>query len=108
METYLIITIVWLHFISDFVLQTDYIATNKSTNMDCLLTHSALYSLPFLILGPEYALINGLLHFVVDYFSSRLTTRFYINEQRRWFWLTIGCDQAIHMTCLILIGSYIF
>jgi len=107
MEIYLIIIIAWLHFISDFVFQTDYIATNKSTNTNCLLIHSGLYSVPFFILGLEYAVINGLLHFVVDFFTSRLTTYFYMKDNRRMFFLTIGCDQAIHMTCLMLTAGYI-
>ena len=107
MEIKLLLLIIWVHFIADFILQTDYIALNKSKYTECLLTHCGIYSIPFLIFGLEYALINGILHFVVDYFSSALTTTFYVNDKRRYFWWTIGCDQAIHMTCLLLTAGFI-
>lgn len=107
MEIKLLLLIIWIHFLSDFLFQSDYIANSKSTNTDCLLTHSTIYSVLFLILGLEYAIINGLLHFVVDLFTSRLTSYFHMKGNRRWFFITIGCDQAIHMTCLILTGGSI-
>jgi len=107
MEIKLILLIIWVHFVSDFVLQTDYIALNKSKYTECLLTHCVIYSTPFLIFGLEYAFINGILHFIVDYFSSSATTYFYVIDKRRYFWLTIGCDQAIHTTCLILTSGFI-
>ena len=107
MEIGLIILIMWVHFVSDFVLQTDYIALNKSKYTECLLTHCVIYSTPFLIFGLEYAFINGILHFIVDYLSSSLTTYFWAKEQRHWFFVTIGCDQAIHTTCLMLTSGFI-
>jgi len=107
MEISLLLLIVWVHFIADFILQTNYIALNKSKYTECLLIHCGIYSVPFLIFGLEYALLNGVLHFVVDYFSSAITTVFYATDKRRYFWVTIGCDQAIHMTCLVLTSGFI-
>lgn len=107
MEIKIFLMIVWIHCISDFWLQSDYIANNKSKYIECLLTHCGIYSIPFLIFGFEYALINGVLHFIVDYFSSALTSHFHVRGQRHWFFVAIGVDQAIHMTCLILTAGYI-
>jgi hypothetical protein len=107
MEIELLLLIIWVHFVADFILQTNYIALNKSKYINCLLIHSGIYSVPFLIFGLEYAIINGILHFIIDYFSSAMTAAFYANDKRRYFWLTIGCDQAIHMTCLILTAGFI-
>ncbi len=103
----LIYLVIWLHFISDFILQTNYVALNKSKYLNCLLLHCGIYSVPFLILGVEYALLNGILHFIVDYFTSSLTSYFYATDKRHWFFVTIGCDQAIHMTCLIATMGFI-
>lgn len=103
----MIIAIIWIHFIADFVLQSTYVATNKSRSIKCLIEHGCMYSLPFFILGIKYALINVVLHISIDFFTSKLTTRFYLREQYRRFWLVIGIDQAIHMTCLILTMKYI-
>jgi len=107
MELLLIILIIWIHFVSDFLLQTDYMAINKSTNNQVLLLHCGVYSIPFLIFGLDYALLAGMLHFIVDFITARMTTYFWSKEQRHWFFVTIGCDQAIHMTCLILTMKYI-
>ncbi len=103
----MIIAIVWIHFVADFILQSNHIATNKSKYTICLLEHCCIYSLPFFILGIKYALINGILHFVIDFFTSSMTTYFYGRDRRRAFFITIGCDQAIHITCLILTMQYI-
>jgi len=107
METKILLLLVWTHFVADFILQTNYIAANKSKYTGCLLIHCIIYSIPFLIFGVEYAIINGMLHFIVDYFSSALTTVFYANDKIHRFWVTIGCDQAIHMTCLVLTSGFI-
>jgi len=107
MEIWLLLTIIWFHCISDFWLQFDYIAINKSKDFECLMIHSIIYSALFLLIGVEYAIINGVLHFCVDGVSSRLTTYFYMKEKRHWFFVVIGVDQAIHMTCLILTLGFI-
>ncbi len=103
----LIIIIAWIHFVADFVLQSNYVAVNKSRYISQLFKHAVIYSIPFLILGIKYALINGALHFIIDYVSSSMTSHFHTRSKRRAFFLTIGCDQAIHATCLILTMGYI-
>lgn len=102
-----ILYIVWLHFIGDFVLQSDKIATLKSRDNRYLLLHSVVYSLPMLLIGPEFAITNGVLHYCVDYFTSRGTKKLYANEKRHWFFTLIGFDQAIHLTFLVFTFIYI-
>ena len=53
-----IILIIWLHFISDFVLQTDYIAINKSKMANVLIGHCLMYSAPFIFFGWLLPLAN--------------------------------------------------
>lgn len=100
----IILALVWLHFIADFIFQTDVVAKGKSKSNAVLLYHVTLYSLPFYIFGWEFALINAGLHFVVDWATSRATSWLYQKGERHWFFVVIGLDQALHMTCLF--GTY--
>ena len=98
----LILTLVWVHFLSDFLLQTDRMALNKSSSVKWLSIHIGVYSLPFFVFGWQYALVNAGLHWLTDFVSSRITSRLWKQEKRHWFFVVIGLDQAIHLTCLLL------
>jgi succinate dehydrogenase/fumarate reductase cytochrome b subunit len=117
MITYGIITaIVLMHFFADFFFQNNKMATNKSSSNFWLGVHTSVYALIFFIgslfflpisaaFAAIYAVINGVFHFMVDYMSSRITSRLYKAKEMHWFFTVIGADQAIHM--LVLFGSYI-
>ena len=97
-----IIGIFWLHFLADFIMQTDEMALNKSHSVKWLSLHALTYGIPFLLLGWKYAIINSVLHGVVDFFTSKATSYLWSTGKRHWFFVMIGLDQAIHMTLLIL------
>jgi len=97
-----IIILIWVHFLADFVLQSNWVATNKSTKTWVLGLHSLVYAMPLVILGWRWAIANGVLHFGVDYITSRMTSEYHMADRRHAFFVTIGADQAIHMTILIL------
>lgn len=102
----LVIAVIWLHLLSDFFLQSDWMAKNKSSNNQILTLHVATYSLPFwFVFGWKYALVNGILHWWTDFFSSRATTYLYKKNEIHWFFCVVGVDQAIHLTCLLLTMS---
>ena len=58
----------------------------------------------WLLAGAAFAIVNAVLHFATDWCTSRVTKRLWLAEQRHWFFVVIGLDQSIHMTCLL--GTY--
>jgi hypothetical protein len=116
---WMIIYILFWHWVSDFVAQTDEMAKGKSTSNKWLTKHIVSYgnhmlfgSLPFLVFGiiigvnlalpiVSFILINCLLHWVTDYFTSRWTSRLWKEQDVHNFFVVIGLDQFIHMFCLI-------
>jgi hypothetical protein len=97
------IMVIWVHFIADFVLQTDAMAVNKSKSSGWLGIHSLCYGLPFLIWGWRYAAVNAVCHFFIDGITSRGTARLWQEGERHWFFVLIGFDQALHLTVLFLL-----
>jgi len=97
-----LIVIFWLHFIADFILQTDEMALNKSKSFKWLSLHALTYGIPFLLFGWKYAIINSAAHWLVDCVTSRITAYLWSKGERHWFFVVIGLDQAIHMTILVL------
>jgi len=103
-----ILAIVWMHFIADFILQSDYVAKNKSKSNLVLLQHVLIYGILFYFFGAVYALINTILHFITDWFSSRATSKLWAEGKVHWFFVVIGLDQAIHLTCLFVTYVWLF
>jgi len=107
-----ILLIVWIHFIADFVLQSQWMGVNKSKDSLILGLHSLIYTIPFLfieyyLLIGYFAIINGVMHFVVDFLTSRCTSKLYEKKEYHWFFVVIGLDQAIHMTILFLTYKFL-
>lgn len=112
MITLLILFVV--HFLADFVFQSSKMATGKSKSLKWLSIHVGVYALISLIslfvLGSFYGNflfgvywwgINVILHFIVDFFTSKITSRFWEQKNMRLFFVMIGFDQLIHNVCLI-------
>jgi hypothetical protein len=61
-----------LHWLGDYVLQSDWMALNKAKNTFICMVHCALYSLPFGLFLPLHAsqmLFILLSHFLIDRFG---------------------------------------
>lgn len=113
-----IILLVWLHFVADFIFQSDKVAGAKSSDNKVLFYHVMIYGLPFAPFAAwyfpsSYWLACGWLygnvaaHFVTDYITSRMTSKLYKAGERHWFFVVIGADQAIHMSTLFLTFAWL-
>lgn len=97
-----ILLLITIHFIADFMFQTDWMAMNKSSNWRALLTHCAIYGAAFVgRCGFEFALLAFASHVIVDGVSSRITKRLWQANERHWFFVVIGADQLVHFYILV-------
>jgi hypothetical protein len=56
------------HLVGDYLLQSDWMATEKTKRLDVALFHGLAYSLPFLALGPTFTAwaVIALSHALID------------------------------------------
>lgn len=94
--------LVAMHFLADFVLQTDWMAINKSKRWDALAIHAGIYAVTFVFFGVEFMWITFVTHFVTDAITSRITSLLWRKNERHWFFVVIGADQLIHYVTLAL------
>lgn len=117
MNLIVIFSILLIHWIADFVCQTDWQATNKSKNIEALLSHTATYTFIWVILGmfPFWNMINNqpghytlflvctfICHTITDFFTSRLNSRLWQQKKVHWFFVSVGFDQFLHYVQLFL------
>lgn len=103
-----------VHWFADFVLQTDWQAKNKSKNFKALTLHVSAYSVVWFIVSMLYiqqggnlnfywlAPITFVCHFITDYFTSRLNSKLLAKDDIHNFFVSVGFDQVLHYTQLIL------
>lgn len=114
------ISLIIRHFLGDFLLQSDWMALNKSKDWIALYFHAFVYSLCFLHYGWAFMAITLWSHFVTDAITSRITSKlwfvtdhgedpatgcrliYYHMRKRHWFFVMIGFDQLIHYVTLTL------
>lgn len=111
--------LIFSHWIADFVLQSDWMAKNKSKDSFALFVHVWVYScalmmfaittnlvkryygLPTTLHVVTFVAINGVAHFLIDYITSRMTSKLWAKGQVHNFFVVIGFDQALHLATLI-------
>lgn len=111
--------IILIHWVADFVLQTDNQAKGKSTSWKWLLSHTGTYSLVWLVViyflfpadwnfsqrglySVYFAAITFVCHTITDYFTSRLNSRLWKAGKIHEFFVSIGFDQVLHYGQLFL------
>lgn len=107
----LIIMMIFLHWLADFVCQSDWEAVNKSKNNLALVYHTAKYSVlwfPFMltVIGGVpalwFTLITFIAHTATDYVTSRVNARYWVQDKRHEFFVSVGFDQFLHYAQLII------
>lgn len=123
------LSLVAIHFVADFILQSDWMALNKSRWTEstegrlALTSHCLVYSACFLPFGVAFAAITFISHVLTDAVTSKITSKLWfvrpaLNEnnkpnglftyaeswKRHWFFVVIGADQLIHY--FTLAGTY--
>lgn len=130
----LALTLVTAHFIGDFLLQSDYMALNKSKSTAVLVWHVWTYTLTLAVAvavfdptNPPWVflMVNWLAHFFQDAITSRVNTRLWFLElgnactacdeqvwrmknpnTRHWFFVSIGFDQLLHYVTLFVTAAW--
>lgn len=114
-----ILTIMLFHWLSDFVLQTDKQARNKSKSLLWLLAHVSVYSASMTcLLGLynvhaldnwlsiasllEFGAITFAAHFITDFFTSKLNSYLWEKGDVHNFFVSVGFDQLLHYIQLFL------
>jgi uncharacterized membrane protein len=119
---YTIITLLLIHWIFDFHLQTDEMSKNKSKSNWALCEHVFIYTMGLGVMavlnisyfvghlgnwsGGVFVLINCVAHFLTDWVTSRATSALYEKERYHDFFVVIGADQMIHY--ITLFGTFVW
>lgn len=96
-----------VHFVADFICQSDWMAKGKSSNWGALSVHVAAYTSVFMLalIGGGRVWGDGLglflaltfaTHFATDAVTSRINSRLWKAQQVHWFFVGVGADQLIH------------
>lgn len=88
-----LVTIILCHLVGDYVLQSDYLATNKGKDWYLLLVHSALYCIPFIFaFGISiYVGIIFTIHVIVDALKARYNKIGIFEDQMLHYAIAIMC-----------------
>lgn len=116
----LVLYLIFLHWVADFIFQTDWQAKNKSSNWAALSKHVLTYTATMGVgislyienrVGVDFenvwqfvlmwTVLNGALHFATDMVTSRINSRLWEKGQVHNFFVSVGFDQVLHYFALI-------
>jgi len=119
-DVYLVIWLLFAHFVADFVFQSTKTGLTKSKCNNTLTTHVCIYILVLWAMllpteiadsstfGLAFACFNGMLHWPTDWLSSRLAGTYHREQRLYAFWKVIGLDQLAHTACLVLTAGHFY
>jgi hypothetical protein len=103
-----VFVLLFIHWIGDFLFQTSAMATQKATSIKWLSIHVTVYTATLLFfsvwlldteIAIQFSLLNGALHWITDFFTSKLMARYL--QRPRIYYPLMGFDQLIHQGCLL-------
>lgn len=116
-SVYLVLWLWFAHWAGDFVLQTNKQAQGKSKSNIWLNKHVITYMTTLAIavmlydgaapinsrpLAVVWIILNGILHWLTDYVTSRINARLWAQGRVHDFFVGVGADQFIHLVTLVL------
>ncbi len=104
------------HWFADFICQSNWQANNKWNNVNALAAHCWWYTIIITIcfgvssifmkspmtLAIVLGVTNGVMHFAIDFVTSKMTHHTYLAKQYHWFFVIIGADQLLHTLLIIM------
>lgn len=107
-----------LHIFGGFFLQSDRISKLKRENIYYLFQHVGMYTLIFIVFSPVllgltfwqglvYSLINGVLHFIVDFFTGKVKSRMIVKNEVKYN-LIVVLDYSLHLTLLFVTFIWLY
>ena len=111
-----LLSLLFVHYFADFIIQTDKQAKLKSENNLIgflqLLCHVSNYSLILWIfslilfegqgnLAFNFCGITFISHLLIDYITSRINKKLWEDNKRHQFFMVIGFDQWLHYIQLL-------
>lgn len=116
---YTVFTFGILHWLFDFKFQSGKMATQKSHCAKALCSHVCVYSIGLVLMAilnhSYFASFDGIVlwvttnsafHLMTDYFTSKLSSALYKENDMHNFFATIGVDQFIHN--ITLFGTFVY
>lgn len=127
---YILIIVFISHFFGDFVFQSDKISKAKSNYTQVLTIHAIIVGtsiliglflfvfVPMFLFGyPNmlniflicllYSILNGVLHYLIDYYTSKRITKMWLEGKVHDAFVTIGFDQFLHIFFYVTIFAII-
>jgi hypothetical protein len=107
------ISLLIAHFIGDFVLQSDWMATNKSKRFDALILHVGCYIIPFALMTPHWFSAGGeiraltflvltiALHMAQDGVTSQINARLWFFQREVGIWEQASYTMPKHGRTLV-------
>jgi hypothetical protein len=108
----IVLFVIITHWFSDFYKQTDAMAQGKSESNYWLSMHVLTYYTCFCIAGVflnlfgiitisfvstiVWIFLNAVLHWITDWFTSRVSSQLWRDKKVHDFFVCIGFDQMIH------------
>lgn len=98
------------HWVADFMCQRSVWGLTKSSSNLALSKHVGTYTAVFFVfcipvMGLDdawwFALVNGGLHWIIDWCTSRVTKKMFALDRMHTFWVVIGFDQLLHYTVML-------
>jgi len=99
--------LIGMHFFADFLFQLPKVGSARGTIPRTLITHTAFYGLPFLLLGAQFFVLAVFIHGLQDLILDRFLKHYWLTKRARRHRLTFGLDQSLHIASLIFVNMLV-